>query len=584
MSSIHFTGTKIPVWISEYVLKDYGTGAIMAVPADDERDERFATKFGLEIIPIVDKSGHPGATMEDKVGKMINSEFLNGMEVMDAIQEILKRIEEKGIGTRKVNYKLRDAIYSRQRYWGEPFPITYDKEGISHPMKLEELPLDLPELTDFKPASGAKSPLARATDWVNLPNGYTRETDTMPGFAGSSWYFLRYMDPQNEDAFAGQDALDYWRDVDLYIGGTEHAVGHLLYSRFWHKFLYDKGLVPTNEPFKKLVNQGMIQGVIENMYMLKEKTDGVNHFVCSKVVKERNLEDSVQIPVHVDFVKDYGSQNSWIDVKGLKKFIEWRPEYKDALFECGKGIYKGGQLIADEVNNDFGLVTHSEVGKMSKSKYNVINPDEVVNQYGADTFRMYEMFLGPIEQSKPWDTQGISGVSNFLKKFWGLFFDQDGNFKVSDEQATKEELKVLHSTIKRVVDDIERFSFNTCVSHFMKAVNEFKSMNCTNRLVLEQFTVLLAPFAPFITEEVWSHFGYKDSVHKSVYPVLNEAYLKEDNIKYPVAINGKTRAFLTYPADASKADIEKAVVLKQKKCKNGWKVLLFEKSSSYQEG
>ncbi|MEZ4980502.1 MAG: leucine--tRNA ligase, partial [Saprospiraceae bacterium] len=271
---------------------------------------------------------------------------------------------------------LRDAIYSRQRYWGEPFPITYDQEGISHPMKLEELPLDLPELTDFKPASGAKSPLARATDWVNLPNGYTRETDTMPGFAGSSWYFLRYMDPQNEDAFAGQDALDYWRDVDLYIGGTEHAVGHLLYSRFWHKFLYDKGLVPTNEPFKKLVNQGMIQGVIENMYMLKEKTDGVNHFVCSKVVKERNLEDSVQIPVHVDFVKDYGSQNSWIDVKGLKKFIEWRPEYKDALFECGKGIYKGGQLIADEVNNDFGLVTHSEVGKMSKSKYNVINPDQ----------------------------------------------------------------------------------------------------------------------------------------------------------------------------------------------------------------
>jgi leucyl-tRNA synthetase len=555
-----FNGKKIPVWISEYVLKDYGTGAIMAVPADDERDHRFAEKFGLEIIPIVDKSAYPGASMEDKVGKMINSDFLNGMEVLDAIKEITKRIEEKGIGTKKVNYKLRDAIYSRQRYWGEPFPIIYDQEGVSHPMKEEDLPLELPDLDDFKPASGAKSPLARATDWVNLPDGFTRETDTMPGFAGSSWYFLRYMDPQNDNAFASQEALNYWRDVDLYIGGTEHAVGHLLYSRFWHKFLYDKGLVPTNEPFKKLINQGMIQGVIENMYMLKEKREGVNHFVCSKVVKEKNLEEAVQIPVHVDFVRDYGSQNSWIDVDGLKKFIEWRPEYKDAYFECGKGVYKGTQLIEDKINGDFGLVTHSEVGKMSKSKYNVINPDEVVAEYGADTFRMYEMFLGPIEQSKPWDTQGISGVHNFLRKLWALFYDQNGNFTVSDEQPSREALKVLHNAFKRVEDDIERFSFNTCVSHFMKAVNDFKAIACNNRQVLEQFVVLLAPFAPFITEELWEQLGYKESVHKAVYPALNEEYLKEDSIKYPIAFNGKTRAFLQLPADADKGALEKAAL------------------------
>lgn len=555
-----FTGEQIPIWISEYVLKDYGTGAIMAVPADDERDRRFAEKFGLPIIEIIDKSMHPGATIEDKVGKMINSGFLNGLEVLDAIELILQKIEERGIGKRQVNYKLRDAIYSRQRYWGEPFPIKYDKEGIAYPMDVSELPLELPELDDFKPASGAKSPLARATDWVNLPDGFTRETDTMPGFAGSSWYFLRYMDARNPDEFASREALNYWRDVDLYIGGTEHAVGHLMYSRFWHKFLYDKGLVPTNEPFKKLVNQGMIQGVIENLYMLKEKTNGTAHFVCSRVVRERNLENVVEIPVHVDFIKDYGSQDSFIDVDGLKKFLEWRPEFSDALFECGKGVYKGGQLIADEVPSDFGLTTHSEVGKMSKSKYNVINPDDVVEKYGADTFRMYEMFLGPIEQSKPWDTKGISGVYNFLRKAWDLFFDKDGNWNVSESEPTPEELKILHTAIKRVTEDIERFSFNTCVSHFMICVNELRRLECNKRQILEPFTVLLAPFAPHIAEEWWSRLGFKDSVHHAVYPVLNDAFLKEDTVNLPIAINGKTRAVVAFPADATKEHLEKTAL------------------------
>lgn len=555
-----FTEKQIPIWISEYVLKDYGTGAIMAVPADDERDGRFAEKFGLPIIPIVDKSMYPGAGIEDKVGKMINSGFLNGMEVKDAIEAILQKIEAMGIGKRQVNFKIRDAIYSRQRYWGEPFPIMYDPDGVAHAIPFEKLPVELPVLDDFKPASGAKAPLARAEKWVNLPGGWRRETDTMPGFAGSSWYFLRYMDAHNEQEFAAQKALKYWQDVDLYIGGTEHAVGHLLYSRFWHKFLYDKGLVPTPEPFRKLINQGMIQGVIENLYLLKEKTNGQSHFICANLVKERGIQDIVKIPVNVEFVKDYGSQDSFIDVEGLKKFIRWRPEYKDALFECGKGVYQGSELIADKVPVNFGIVTNSEIGKMSKSKFNVINPDDVVEQYGADTFRMYEMFLGPIEQAKPWDTKGINGVFNFLRRTWGLFFDEQGQFRVSDEVPDREELKALHTCIKRVTEDIERFSFNTCVSNFMICTNELRRLNCNKRMVLEQLTVLLAPFAPHMAEELWHLLGYTGTVNDAVYPVYNADFLLEDNITYPVSINGKKRALVDFPADATQEVLERSAL------------------------
>ncbi|MEO0337988.1 MAG: leucine--tRNA ligase [Bacteroidota bacterium] len=535
-----FTKAKVPIFIGEYVLKDYGTGAIMAVPSDDDRDNAFADKYGCEIIDVIDKSKYPGATRSDKLGIMINSHFLNGMEVPDAIEEMLQRIESENIGKRQINYKLRDAIYSRQRYWGEPFPITYDKEGVSHPMSLEDLPLELPESDDFKPASGAQSPLARVTDWVNLPNGHTRETDTMPGFAGSSWYFLRYMDAQNPDEFASQDAVNYWRDVDLYIGGTEHAVGHLMYSRFWHKFLYDKGLVPTSEPFRRLVNQGMIQGVIEFIHL--EKSEG--QFISADILDQYPSAEFAKIPVHVDFVKNYGKDDSYLDEDGIQQFIEWRPDYKNADF----------------VYNDAGrLVTKSEVGKMSKRYFNVVNPDDVVDRYGADCFRMYEMFLGPIEQSKPWDTKGIDGVSKFLRRFWNLFH-KDGQFAVSDDAATKEELKVLHTAIKKINYDIERLGFNTCVSAFMVATNELNRMKCNKRAILEEMVLLLAPFAVHVSEELWHLLGKEGSVHQASYPVHNEEYLKESEIEYPISINGKKRATATFPADASKDEIEKAAL------------------------
>ena len=552
-----FDGSKVPIWIAEYVLKDYGTGAIMAVPADDERDRHFAEKFGLEIIEIIDKSMYPGATIEDKKGKMINSDFLNGMEVKDAIEAILQKIEEKGIGQRRINFRLRDAIYSRQRYWGEPFPIIYDENGVAHAMPIEELPLELPELDDFKPASCGKAPLARATDWVNMPNGWTRETDTMPGFAGSSWYFLRYMDADNPNEFASQGALNYWQDVDLYVGGTEHAVGHLMYSRFWHKFLYDKGLVPTREPYKKLLNQGMIQGVVENMFLLKEKTDGQSKFICAKMAKQMGITDYVQIPILVDYVVDYGSPDSYLNIDAIKKLTDWRPEYVDAIFECSKGVFHSGVFTPKGDNMDAHLFTHSEVGKMSKRWYNVINPDVVVEQYGADTFRMYEMFLGPIDQAKPWDTKGISGVAGFLRKMWAMFFDSNGNLNISEDAPSKAELKALHTCIKKIHDDIERFSFNTCVSGFMICVNELRSLNCNKRAILEDLVKLIAPFAPFTGEELWHLLGHETALAHADAPVLDEWHLVEDSIQYPISINGKKRDLATFPANASKEEIEK---------------------------
>ena len=628
-----FTNTRIPIYIGEYVLKDYGTGAIMAVPSDDERDHRFATKFGIDIIEVVDKSAYPGATMDDKVGKIINSGFLTGMEVKEAIRAAIDAAEEKGIGKRKVNYKLRDANYSRQRYWGEPFPIRY-KDGISIPLTTDELPLVLPELDDFKPASGGKSPLARLDNWVNLEDGSVRETDTMPGFAGSSWYFLRYMDATNDERFASEDAVNYWKEVDLYVGGTEHAVGHLMYSRFWHKVLFDKGLVPTNEPFKKLINQGMIQGRSNFVYRVNEqfaekifkdklkeyeievqteypiaggyvdfampehklaieiksgsdlkrylenrkadydkagwkllvistqevgkyyfKFDTIikrinraiegnvdnSHlgeeyihplFISYDVVKEKNAQQLVTaLHVDVNIVND--------DVLDMEAFQNWRPEYKNAYFVTNKE----GKYICSYA-----------VEKMSKSKYNVVNPDLMVERYGADCFRMYEMFLGPIEQSKPWNTNGIEGVSKFLRKFWALFEN------VSDAAPTKAEYKILHTGIKRVTEDIERFSLNTCVSSFMVLANELKAAKCTKKAILQDFVVLIAPFAPFTAEELWHKLGNEGTVMDATYPELKEEYLKEDSFTYPVAINGKMRDKIDLAADTSKEDAEKAAL------------------------
>ncbi|MFT5766017.1 MAG: leucyl-tRNA synthetase [Saprospiraceae bacterium] len=557
-----FTKTNIPIYIGEYVLMDYGTGAIMAVPSDDERDHSFATKYDIPIIDVIDKSKYPGAGLHDKLGILINSDFLNGMEVPAAIEEMLTRIEQENLGVRKVNYKLRDANYSRQRYWGEPFPIKYDKDGVAHAMSLDELPLNLPDLEDFKPASGGKSPLARREDWVNAEEGFTRETDTMPGFAGSSWYFLRYMDAQNDKAFASPEAINYWREVDLYVGGTEHAVGHLMYSRFWHKFLYDKGLVPTVEPFKKLINQGMIQGVIEFIYLMKDKKEGQAHFMCSKLTKMKGITDYAKIPIYVDFVNEYGSENSYLNIDSIKKFIDWRPEYEDAIFECGKGMYHKGEFTTGNDTDDSHMFTQSETGKMSKRYFNVINPDDVVEKYGSDCFRMYEMFLGPVEQSKPWDTKGISGVSNFIRKFWALYVTDDV-LTVSEEEPTNEEMKILHTAIKKVTADIERFSFNTCISAFMVATNDLRKINCNKIKVLRPLAKLIAPFAPHIAEELWFRMGEMETsitIQDSDFPIVNPQYLVEDSFSYPISINGKKRALADFPATASKEELETAAL------------------------
>ncbi|TVR81060.1 MAG: leucine--tRNA ligase [Saprospirales bacterium] len=554
--AIHpITHKKIPVWISDYVLMDYGTGAIMAVPSDDDRDHRFATYFEIEIIPVVDKTDK-----DPERHRIINSEFLNGLTVKEGKSKIIEELEKREIGERKVKFKLRDAIFSRQRYWGEPIPILYDKDGIPHAMHTSDLPLELPDLDDFKPGADGRSPLSKNKEWVNAIKEFTRETDTMPGFAGSSWYFLRYMDPRNKTAFASSEAIKYWRDVDLYIGGTEHAVGHLIYARFCHKFLYDIGKVVSDEPFKKLINQGMIQGVIESVY-LDKRSQNPGRFVCSGIADKEGEEHFTRILIHVDFVKNYGAKDSYISSESIEQFLEWNPSFKNAVFECSGGIYQNGNFTPHPGSsaNDSHLLTHSEVGKMSKSKYNVINPDEVIEQYGTDCFRMYEMFLGPIEQSKPWDTQGIDGVSKFLRKFRDLFF-KEGNFQLSDAQPTKEANVVLHQTIKRVREDIERFSFNTCVSHFMVATNELRKLGADQRSILEPLIVLISPFAPHLAEELWHLAGNEDTVTVVSYPEYDEAVLKKDEIVYPVAINGKKRTEITFPFDAEKQVIEESVI------------------------
>ncbi len=577
-----FTNTEIPIYIAEYVLAGYGTGAIMAVPADDERDRKFAEKFGLPIIEVIDKSAYPNAEIGDKVGKMINSGILNGKEVKDAIKYIIDEIEDMEIGKRKVNYRLRDAAYSRQRYWGEPFPIVY-KNDIPYPLPVDELPLRLPEVDSYKPSGDGRSPIANNKAWVNLPDGSQRETDTMPGYAGSSWYFLRYMDPQNDKEFASKDKLNYWQSVDLYLGGSEHAVGHLLYARLWHKFLYDMGYVPTDEPFKKLVNQGMIQG--KSYFIRAEEYERNNLTECKLFFFDASNQEFDQMKwesiefaghkwnrlKHSVFLRIRNGHllvdtRDRISESKLKEYIDTHNEFSHE-FEISK-VLQWNKDLDENGERCFQLVP--EVEKMSKSKYNVVNPDDVIEKYGADCFRMFEMFLGPLDQSKPWDQQGIDGVGKFIRRFWRLFGptqtlpEGEGlntiKLNLSDEKASPAELKVLHKTLKKIAEDIERLQFNTCVSQFMICLNELTDLKCTKREILEPLLIALAPFAPFLTEELWQALGNSGSIHQAKYPTIEEKYLVESSFNYPVSINGKVRVEIPLALDLDEASVRAAVL------------------------
>ncbi len=556
-----FTGKLVPIWVADYVLGGYGTGAIMAVPAHDARDHAFAKKFGLDIVQVIsnDEVDVQKESFDAKHGQCINSDFLNGLEVKEAIKAAIDFIKDKNLGEAQINYKLRDAGFGRQRYWGEPIPVVFDKDDIPSLIPDQELPLTLPTVESYKPTGSGESPLASMDEWVNTKQG-RRETDTMPGWAGSSWYFLRYMDPENEQVIASKDAIKYWGQVDFYLGGAEHATGHLLYSRFWTKFLSDTNVLPFDEPFKKLVNQGMIQGTVESLYLRKEKINDVSHFVSADLVD--NLDDFTQIPVHVDFVTDYKKTDakSYLNVDGIRQFKEWRPEYDQAVFECSNGTVQNGTFEASDDSIEPVFYTKSEIGKMSKRWFNVVNPDDICEEYGADTLRLYEMFLGPLEDAKPWNISGIDGVYRFLKKTWKLFVDKDGNYLPNDQAADKKSLKTLHATIKKVSDDIQRISLNTCASTFMIAVNEFTEQKCTNKEVLEQFLIILSPFAPHIAEELWEMGGQSESIALAKWPTFDEKHLVEDSKNYPISINGKTRTNLELSLSLCKDEIEKAVL------------------------
>lgn len=523
-----FTNETIPIWISEYVLSGYGTGAIMAVPGHDSRDYAFAKHFNLPIVPVVDDGeGHDMSegSYDAKAGKMINSGIINGMEVKEAIAYIAGEVEKRGIGKSKINYRLRDAIFSRQRYWGEPFPVYY-KDDLPYMLDESKLPLELPEVDKYLPTESGEPPLGRAKNW-KTEDGYPLELNTMPGFAGSSAYFLRYMDPHNNNTLVDHEICNYWKNVDLYLGGSEHATGHLIYARFWNMFLYDLGVACEEEPFKKLINQGMIQGRSNFVYRIQ----GTNTFVS---VGLKDQYKTTEIHVDVNIVKN--------DVLDQDAFRAWMPEYANAEFILENGKYICGWAIE----------------KMSKSMFNVVNPDTIIEEYGADTLRLYEMFLGPLEFSKPWDTQGIDGVYKFLRKFWRLF--QVGeDFSVSDEAPSKEELKVLHKTIKKVEYDIENFSFNTSIPAFMICTNELTALKCNKRAVLEPLVIALAPFAPHMAEELWSLLGHSQSITKESFPKWEEKFLVEDAFEYPVSFNGKVRFKLSMPLTATNADIEAAV-------------------------
>ncbi len=528
------TGQEIPIWVADYVLMGYGTGAIMAVPAHDTRDFAFAKHFELPIIQVVSQEGEEPtdpATWEDsydsKDGISINSGFLTGMKTKKAIKAAIHKMKEMGIGEGTINYRLRDAIFSRQRYWGEPFPVYY-KDGMPQTLNEDQLPLELPEVDKYLPTESGEPPLARATNW-KTEEGYQLETNTMPGFAGSSAYYYRYMDPNNQNEYFSKEAVDYWQNVDLYLGGDEHATGHLLYSRFWGMFLFDLGMTVKAEPFQKLINQGKIQGRSSFVY----RVNGTNKYVSYGLRKEYQ---TTRLHVDISFVNN--------DVLDTEAFKAWRAEYADAEFILEDGKYVCGW----------------EVEKMSKSKYNVQNPDHLIEKYGADTFRLYEMFLGPLESHKPWDTNGIEGVFRFIRKFWRLFHNEQNEFEVSDAEPTKPELKILHQTIKKVADDIERFSFNTTVSQFMICANELTDLKCNKKAILEPLTVLIASYAPHIAEELWQNFGHTESISDAEYPKFVAEHVAENNFSYPVSFNGKMRFKMELPVTMNPKEVEAAVL------------------------
>jgi leucyl-tRNA synthetase len=522
-----FTGDTIPIWIGDYVLAHYGTGAIMAVPSGDQRDWSFANHFDISIPNIIEGADLSTGAIEDKQAILTNSDFLNGLKAKKAISLAIYEMEKRNIGTRKINFKLRDAGFSRQRYWGEPIP-AYFKNGMPYMLDSSDLPLELPTVDKYLPTQDGEPPLARAENW-NTKDGFPLETNTMPGWAGSSWYYLRYMDPNNDSELFSKESVDYWNQVDLYLGGAEHATGHLLYVRFWAKFLNDMGTIPFNEPAKKLINQGMIQGVSSFVYRIDES----NTYISKNLIKEEKV---TAIHVNVDLVKD--------NVLNINAFKEWREEYKDAEFVLEDGNYICG----------------SEVEKMSKSKYNVVNPDELIEQYGADALRLHEMFLGPIEMHKPWNTKGIDGVSRFLRKFWALYHDENDNLLVSDVNPTKEELKVLHKTIKSIQDDMDRFSFNTIVSHLMICVNDLNSIKCNNRIILSELAVLAACHAPHVTEELWQKLGNNDSISFAKFPKFDPEVLVESDHNYPVSFNGKMRFKIQLPLNIDSKEVENIIL------------------------
>jgi len=523
-----FNGTPIPIWISEYVLAGYGTGAIMAVPCGDQRDFLFARHFNIHITNIIGEAFNGQEANPTKDAVLQNSDFLNGMQMRDAIGLVAQKVEEMGIGKRQINYKMRDAGFSRQRYWGEPFPIVY-KNDMAYAVDEKELPVELPHVENYKPGEEGEGPLANVTNWVNVAPGVRRETNTMPGYAGSSWYFLRYMDPHNDQVFADRKVTDYWNQVDVYVGGTEHAVGHLLYSRLWTKVLCDLGYISFDEPYKKIINQGMIGGSSRLVYRVR----GTNTFVSFGLKGQYETDE-----LHVDVNMVDGTE---LDTAA---FRQWRTEYKDAEFILEDGKYICGTMLE----------------KMSKRSYNTVDPSDIVEKYGADTFRMYEMFLGPVEQSKPWETKGIEGVHRFLKKLWRLYADEQKGLIVKDAPATPEELKVLHKTIQKIDNDTSNFSYNTAVSQFMICVNELASLKCNKRSILEPLLILLTPFAPHVSEELWHLLGNTTSILDAAYPVFEEQYVKESAFNYPVAINGKTRTEMGFALDADNSAIEQEVL------------------------
>ncbi len=521
-------GRKVPVWISEYVLAGYGTGAIMAVPCGDERDHKFAKHFNLSITNIIGSHYDGKEANPTKDAILQNSDFLNGLVMHKAIDVVVNKLEEIGLGKRQVNYKMRDAGWSRQRYWGEPFPVVYQND-IPYAMKESELPLELPQSNNFKSSGNGEGPLANLTEWVFFAEGKKRDTNTMPTHAGAAWYFLRYADPHNEHEFAGRKALDYWNQVDVYIGGSEHAVAHLLYSRLWIKILHDLGYLNFDEPFKKLINQGKITGDSRFVYRVR----GTNKFV-SAGLKDQYETDPLRVDVSI--------------VMGLeldtKAFIHWKPDFKDAEFILENGKYICGSAIE----------------KMSKSYFNVVNPDEIIENYGADTLRMYEMFLGPLEVSKPWNTNGIDGVFKFLRRIWNLFHNAGGELNVTEDEPTPAELKALHKALKKVEYDIDHYSFNTTVSELMICSNELTSLKCNKRAILEPLVIALAPYAPHIGEELWEKLGHNDTIFDATFPQYNEAYLEETSFEYPISINGKVRAKMNFALDMPKEDVEKLVL------------------------